>query len=343
MERNRRLVRQNEEFNLERQNERNEESNFRNNQQPPNISFTRSDVRFRDFTDKYTAQNINFTGDWNSFMREAKSSIVSELENKRDTKIFFSVNLKMRRSVDDVQSIKNVKIKESKVILRGTNLNELYDEIMEEINSTVDMLQDTEGSGWIFEGVENVEILTVPYEPLRGSKWLPLPKHIADKKAVINLKNNDEECFKWCIAREIQPTDTNPQRIDKKLREVAETINMEGISSPTKVDEITKFEEQNPDIAVVVLALNEKENVVPIRQSKYSYKRKYLAILLLITNEEKDFHYTLVKSQSKLIASQFSNQKKKKYLRVGIVLILFMMKKSICFIENNVLVKTLVL
>ena len=282
----------------------------------PNFAFSRTGVRFRDFTDKYIAENINFTGDWDSFMQEARNSIINELNQKRNTKIFFSINANMRQIANGfiTPGTKNLRIKEPKIILEGTDLNELYDEIMDEINERMEILQDTEGSGWVFEGVENIEILTVPYEPLRGSKYIELPKHISDKKAVINIQNKDEECFKWCVLRALNPTQSNPHRVDKKLREAEKTINMDGIDIPTKIDDITKFENQNIDIAIVVLGLNENGNVYTIRLSKYAYQRKHLVVLLLITDLEKDFHYTLVNSHSRLISSQFSKHEHKNYI-----------------------------
>ena len=281
----------------------------------PNFAFSRTGARFRDFTDKYIAENINFTGDWDSFMQEARNSIINELNQKRNTKIFFSINANMRQIANGfiTPGTKNLRIKEPKIILEGTDLNELYDEIMDEINERMEILQDVEGSGWVFEGVENIEILTVPYEPLTGSKYIELPKHISDKKAVINIQNKDEECFKWCVLRALNPT-TNPHRVDKKLREAEKTINMEGIGIPTKIDDITKFENQNIDIAIVVLGLNENGNVYTIRLSEYAYQRKHLVVLLLITDLEKDFHYTLVNSHSRLISSQFSKHEHKNYI-----------------------------
>ena len=281
----------------------------------PNFAFSRTGARFRDFTDKYIAENINFTGDWDSFMEQARNTIVNELSKNRNTKIFFSINAKMRRLEGGFETFgsRNLQIKEAKIILEGTDLNKLYDEIMDEINEKMEILQDTGGSGWIFEGVENIEILTVPYEPLRGSKYMELPKHIADKKAVINIRNKDEECFKWCVLRALNPTQSNPHRVDKKLREAEKTINMEGIDIPTKIEDITKFENQNVGIGIVVLGLNENGNVYTIRHSEYAYQRKHLVVLLLITDLEKDFHYTLVNSQSRLISSQFSKHEHKTY------------------------------
>ena len=275
---------------------------------PPNISFTHRAASFGDYADQYVAQNVGFSGGWNNFMREAKDSIVRELENKRGNKIFFSVTVKMRQERGEFTTYadKNIRIKEPKIIYEGTNINALYDEMMGEIDKQMDLLQDTEGSGWEFLELDKVDILTVIHDPLRASKYIPLPKHIADKKAVINIQNKDENCFALSIARAISPTDTNPQRVDKNLKETVKTLNMNGIRIPTPIDDIEKFENQNPDIAVVVLGLNEFNNVVPLRSSKFWYERKHLILLSLIKDEEKNYHYTLVNNSSKLISTQHS-------------------------------------
>ena len=35
----------------------------------------------------------------------------------------------------------------------------------------------------------------VKYQPLEGSGWQPLPKFLDNKKAIINIRNNDQRCF----------------------------------------------------------------------------------------------------------------------------------------------------
>ena len=45
------------------------------------------------------------------------------------------------------------------------------------------------------------------------------------KKAIINLKNEDNECFKWAVRRAVHPADHHAERITKELREQAETLN----------------------------------------------------------------------------------------------------------------------
>ena len=55
------------------------------------------------------------------------------------------------------------------------------------------------------------------YVPLGGSSYIPLPKFQAAKKAIINLKNDDDECSKWAIARALNSAEEHSERIDKNF------------------------------------------------------------------------------------------------------------------------------
>ena len=45
------------------------------------------------------------------------------------------------------------------------------------------------GSGWILETVENLYLNSATYEPIYGRSYIPTPKGIAAKKAVVNVQN----------------------------------------------------------------------------------------------------------------------------------------------------------
>ena len=70
-----------------------------------------------------------------------------------------------------------------------------------------------------------LDLHTVKYVPLSGSSYIPLSKFLAAKKAIINLKNEDDEYFKWAITRALNPVEKNSERIDKKFREKSEVLN----------------------------------------------------------------------------------------------------------------------
>ena len=95
--------------------------------------------------------------------------------------------------------------------------------------------------------------------PLGGSCYIPLSKFLAAKKAIINLKNDDDECFKWAITRALKPVEKNTERIDKKLREKSEVLNWDGLKFPVNLSDINKFENHNSSISANVFVY---ENLV---------------------------------------------------------------------------------
>lgn len=104
-----------------------------------------------------------------------------------------------------------------------------------------------QGSNWRSKAVVRLDIHSIVYKPLWGSSYIPLPKYLANKKAIINLKNDDDECFKWCITRALNPLDNHPERITRDLIEQSQKLDWSGIVFPVAVDAniINKFERHN--------------------------------------------------------------------------------------------------
>ena len=94
----------------------------------------------------------------------------------------------------------------TEVNLESTNSNELFSNMKETVLESLAQFQ-RQGSNWRFHSVLNLHLHTVKYEPLGGSSYFPLPKFLAAKKAIINLRNEDDECFKWAITRALNPVE----------------------------------------------------------------------------------------------------------------------------------------
>ncbi|XP_072014272.1 uncharacterized protein [Amphiura filiformis] len=190
---------------------------------------------------------------------------------------------------------------EQTIILEATDLGEVYDtwsaRILENISTFINL-----GSGWVFELIQSLELHTVEYEPLGGSSYIPLPEFLAKKTAIVNLKNEDDACFKWAVTRAINMVGKNADRIDKVLREKATELNWDGVTFPTPLSDIGKFERRNPTISVNVHGFDGKK-VYPLRISDLDCQRE--VDLLLISDEEKQ-HYCVVKSLSRLLNTQVS-------------------------------------
>ena len=55
------------------------------------------------------------------------------------------------------------------------------------------------------------------YTPLKGSSYIELPKYLKKKKAIINVKNQDNECLKWALLSALHPVEhgSHPDRVSK--------------------------------------------------------------------------------------------------------------------------------
>ena len=165
------------------------------------------------------------------------------------------------------------------VNLDGTDEIELYDKMVERIIEKIALLQTRE-SGWRFHSVIKLELRTVIYEPLRGETWIPLPKELANKKAIINMKNTDNKCFLWCVLRELNPTNNHPERVDKKLKLKENNSNMEGIEYPVSLKDIDKFETQNQSICIIVFGYDGK-SVYPLSNSNNMDREHKIRLMLI--------------------------------------------------------------
>ena len=57
----------------------------------------------------------------------------------------------------------------------------------------------SEGSGWVIDRIDSHYINVTLYKPLNGSSYMELPMELRNpRKGLINIKNKDDECFRWC-------------------------------------------------------------------------------------------------------------------------------------------------
>ena len=234
---------------------------------------------------------------------EVKTLINSETEPRN---VRMSLACEMVRSDlktgEEVSTTAHFKSKTHKLF--GTDDTEETQGIMREKMLKSFSEYQRRGSGWRLRRVNQLEIHIGEFQPLKGEKHKPLPKSIASKKAIINMKNNDNECFKWAVTRALNPTDTHPERISKELKEQSEELNWEGTEFPTPLNNIKRFEDNN-NIGINVFSADESLKVYPLRVSG-----KNDPIRLFLWKN----HYSVVKDMSRLAGSQISKNEHKKYI-----------------------------
>ena len=261
---------------------------------------------FRNYTNQYVMHNTNNLGIGpKEFLAYAKPPIINTFNSNRNIKTVLYLHVQMsqgERMVEFAFHSKGLKL-----ILEGTDENDIYDEMVEEIMEEIDKTREAEGSGWQFENVIKLVLHTTRWDPINAGSYIELPPALKNKNAIINMKNQDEECFKWCVLRALNPKNNHPERIDKDLKSKVETLNMQGMRYPVNFRDIDRFEQQNPEISITVLGYNQDERVFPLKISKYTGWEHDIVLLLIKDGENS--HYCLVKNISALLASQINSHK----------------------------------
>ena len=167
----------------------------------------------------------------------------------------------------------------------------------------------SKGSGWTIKSVDGHFINVIKYKPLRGNSYIPLPKELQNPaKGIINMKNNDNECFRWCHIRHLLPQDKDPQRIKKCDKKYVEKLDYSGIEFPVSVKQYNKIEKQN-NIRVNVFGYEEKQ-----KHPIYVSKEKFNSCLnLLLITEGEVGHYCLLKDFNKFMYNQTKHKGRKHF------------------------------
>ena len=253
----------------------------------------------------------------------AKPAILNILNSNRNIKTMLYLHCYLQMVGDNDKKPKEFAFHshDLKLVLEGTDTSELYDEMCSEIAAELESVQSAEQSGWVFIEIIKLVLHTTKWEPIYGSSYIPLDPYLANKKAIINMKNEDDKCFMWCVLRALYPKNDHPERIDKDLKSKQDNINMKGICYPVNFRAIDRFEDLNPNISISVLGYNKEEGVFPLKISKYTGCDNDIVLLLLkeaVKEENGEIkektHYTLVKNKSALIASQKNNHEHKRHL-----------------------------
>ena len=140
----------------------------------------------------------------------------------------------------------------------------------------------------------------------RGSSYLPLPDWLARKKAIVNPHNDHDECYKWSVIVAENTGMQDPQHISN-LRKFMDNYNWSGLEFPVSIKDIGKFGTRN-NISVNMLAVEGRDIYIHRKG-----RRMGREINLLIVSENSIWHYTAIKSLSRLLSSKNSNTKRKQH------------------------------
>jgi hypothetical protein len=178
-----------------------------------------------------------------------------------------------------------------------------------EIHETIESWDNNEGY-WHLVNVVNIDFKLREYKPLSGSSYIELPVWINNKKATINIKNEDQKFFKYCLQYDKHKNEIthHPERVSWYSK-WNNDYDFNNIKFPVEVDDIKKFSKQN-NISINLYIVNGK-SLFDFSQGE---KKSDHVNLLLIEEEESQTsssaalkpHYVYIKSLPKLVRDQLT-------------------------------------
>ena len=247
--------------------------------------------------------------DEKTFMNNVKPRVIDLIKSKGSIKVKLILTVRFTKENPATGNIDiNVYSFASKmeIVTESTDISDLYNTMTSRIFELIQNFNNR-GSGWQFDRVEHLDININPYNPISASSYIELPSSLYMKKAIINVKNeNDNECFKWAVTSAVFPAKEHGERLSKQMREDSEKFDWTGIEFPVSLKQIDKFEKQN-NYAINVFGY--EKVVYPLRISK---KKDQVINLLLIADEETN-HYCWIKNMSRLLSSGINNHQHKRH------------------------------
>jgi hypothetical protein len=190
-------------------------------------------------------------------------------------------------------------------ILREDEVNEVIVMALEQIKNKIDSLNNNE-SYFQFVKVNNVDFKLREYKPLSGSSYIDLPQWIKSKKACINIKNEDDKCFKYCMLYHKYQNEIkdNPQELYQYHKYLSlKDYDFSNINSPVETDDIKKFCKQN-NLSINLYIVKENSIYPYLTSSRDDKKENHINLLLI--EKENVSHYVYIKNLSKLVRDQLT-------------------------------------
>ena len=196
-------------------------------------------------------------------------------------------------------------------ILSQHDIENAIEEGHQRIDSQIDKWTK-EGSGWVVNRVLCLYVNIAKYQPLKGSSYIELPKYLKDKKAIINVKNEDNKCLKWALLSALHPVGSNPHRVFK-YKQYENELNFAGVGFPVTLKDIPKVEKQN-NLTINVFGYSQQAGIHPLYLTN---DLDHEPINLLLLTEVKDgkiiSHYSWVKDFNRLCQDQTRHKERKHF------------------------------
>lgn len=282
------------------------------------IEIQERDIAFQNRLQTFSIVNRDHI-DVSAFLNDAFSHIQTRIEDVLTTQFIIKVGVCLVANFEKTVLTENGEKQEtqtmylntsSEIIDFETNLRAYYDEYI--VDFMLRKIEDVElrGSGFALSEIIELNIQISSYEPYTGSSYIKLPAGLQFKRSIINVKNDDHECFKYAVLSALYPAEKNAQRVTQYLP-YRNKLDFTNIQFPVDLKGISKFEQQNQTISINVYTCDGEESRVRTLRLTKNVKQHHIHLLLLTEktakkSEHLKTHYCWIKNLSALLCSQIS-------------------------------------
>ncbi|KAJ8887935.1 hypothetical protein PR048_007419 [Dryococelus australis] len=249
----------------------------------PISSVEEIETAFQSRIKTYAVKNVNAYKDPNHFLNYVKVTVTGLISKhlkllKVNMKFFTEYKRGIGENIEYVESSFKTK---NEIILKSTNLEEYYTNSISKIIAEMRAFE-AKGSQWALDRIFKLEVRINKYVPFKGSSYADLPEKIKTNQASV-----------LSVLHQVQK---DPQRVNKYIAYEHEfDDSLKGLEFPMKLDSIATFEKRS-GISINIIC--------PLKTTKNKTDKH---INLHYIKDQKNDHYCWIKSISRLIASQVTN------------------------------------
>ena len=233
------------------------------------------------------------------YKKEFKNDLLDCLE--RFGQINFSTNftIKFYKYKDDEIIYSDPSFQSNKQLnLKPGDVDEKLDLNMQEISRRVEEFHELE-SGFVYLETLNIALKVSKFKPHRAGGYIETPADIQKKKAIRNIKNNDNLCFVYCIVAALINLEVDDETNPEYYKPHFDKLDVEGIEMPPSFEDIRKIEKKNK-LCINIYGLNAENEVIILQISE---QQNMTPINLLVLEDGEKSHFTLITRLNALLCT----------------------------------------
>ena len=237
-------------------------------------------------------------------LEDLKLFVRNKIAELGPLKIQLSVFVQMLKPTDDTKVGCHANTK-SKVLTTEPSDDEIF-EMVDQMKNSIQIFS-TDGSGFVVQKVDHLDININKFKPIRGSSYIATPAALVGNNFLLNIRNNDNKCFAYSVLAAMFPENKNRER-QNKYKPNLHKLNFDSIEFPMSLTDVPKFEKQN-NIGINVFGFK-KNKILPLYLTKIKTEK---IIPLLLLTDGLISHYCLITNFHAFMARQFGKRNHNRY------------------------------